>query len=177
MNFFLGFTTYLRKLALCFWIGKMLFFVTIFAPRVFKVLERPDAAILQAALFPPYYTAGLICGLVILISLVATQSFGIRSLNRFEDGQAGDLFATPAAGTKQLSPRRFRLVMSLTLFALAVFAFSLWWVTPELTQLQGQLYAENPLPEAQERFKMLHKLSVQTNGAALFVLLVLLFLI
>lgn len=153
------FFTFLRKLALCFWIGEMLFFVTIFAPRVFRVLEKPDAALLQAALFPPYYFMGFVCGLVVLLSL---------GFSRY--------------GAHQHFPsKRFALLVGLTAFACSVFAFSRWWITPEILQVQPLLYAADTstetLTEARAQFDFLHKLSVQVNGAALLALLVLLFLI
>jgi hypothetical protein len=176
MNLFLGFLSYLRKLALCLWIGQMIFFVVIFAPRVFKVLPRPLAADLQAAIFPPYYLAGVICGAVILLSFLATQGFGVRSINS-ESGGSGELFTSPAAGTRQLTERRFKTVVGLTLFATVIFAFSLWWVTPHLTSLQPLLYGEVLDPDAQEKFQFLHKISVQLNGSVLLALLILLFLV
>jgi uncharacterized membrane protein len=156
--------TYLRKLALCFWIGEMLFFVTIFAPRVFRVLEKSEAALLQAAIFPPYYFMGFVCGLVILASL---------SISRF--------------GVHQDFPgKRFGLLLGLTAFACLIFAFSRWWITPEILQVQPLLYGSDTsgadtsaqtLTEARAQFDFLHKLSVQVNGAALLALLVLLFFI
>ncbi len=177
MNFLLSLLGFLRKLALCFWVGEMLFFVVIFAPRVFKVLPRPLAADLQAAIFPPYYLAGVFCGTLILISLVATQGFGVKSLNAEVGGTGGELFTSPTAGTRQLSQRRFRTLVGLVIFATLIFAFSYLWITPELSALQPLLYGETPDPSAQERFRFIHKLSVQLNGSALLALFVLLFLL
>ncbi|NDE18443.1 DUF4149 domain-containing protein [bacterium] len=51
---------YARRLSLAIWIGQMVFFGAIFAPRVFRVLERPVAGNLQAHLFPPYFAMGLV---------------------------------------------------------------------------------------------------------------------
>jgi hypothetical protein len=178
MSFILAVLSYLRKIALCFWIGEMLFFVTIFAPRVFKILPRELAGNLQGSIFPAYYTAGLVCGVVVLVSLVATQTFGTRSLNsRSDTSLGGEMFIAPGVGTKQLSRRRFRVVMGLTLFTMAVYAFSLWHITPELEQIRPLLYGNTPSPEAAEQFQLLHRLSVQMNAAGLLALLALIFLI
>jgi len=136
---------YITKLALAFWIGEMLFFVIIFAPRVFRVLLQ--AAELQAAIFPPYYMSGLICGVLILLGMI---------VNRPERPWA----------------------WGLAVFATLVFAYSRFSITPELLQLQPQVVGiENPDPAAAERFKEIHRLSVQVNGAALMGLLVLLALL
>jgi hypothetical protein len=177
VNLVLGLLCYLRKIALCFWIGQMLFFIAIFAPRVFSILPRPMAAELQGSIFPAYYTAGLVCGLLVLVSLLATQGFGVRSITSNSRGLGGELFTNPGAGTRQLSPPRFRIVLGLTLFAMLVYAISLWWITPELNSLRPLLYAQVPDPAAQEQFQFLHRTSVQANGGALLGLLVLLFLL
>jgi hypothetical protein len=177
MNFFLGLLCYLRKIALCFWVGQMLFFIAIFAPRVFTILPRPLAAELQGSIFPAYYTAGLLCGLLVLVSLVATQGFGVRSITSSSRGLGGELFTNPGAGTRQLSTKRFRIALGLTLLAMLVYAISLWWITPELNSLRPLIYAQVPDPAAQEQFQVLHRASVQANGVALLGLLVLLFLL
>ncbi|MEO5668561.1 MAG: DUF4149 domain-containing protein [Bdellovibrionota bacterium] len=177
MSFILGLLCYLRKIALCFWIGQMLFFITIFAPRVFAILPRPMAADLQGSIFPAYYVAGLVCGVVILVSLVATQGFGIRSITSDARGLGGELFTNPSAGNRQLSNRRFRSLIGLALFALIVYGVSLWWITPELNSLRPLIYAPTPDVAAQEHFRSLHQMSVQANGAALLALLILLFLV
>jgi len=177
MNFFLGLLCFFRKIALCFWIGQMLFFIAIFAPRVFSVLPRPLAAELQGSIFPAYYVAGLICGGVVVLSLLATQGFGVRSITSNSRGLGGELFTNPGAGSRQLSGRRFRTALGLSLFAMAIYAVSLWWITPELAELRPLLYGDAPNPEAQESFRFLHSISVQANGSALLALLVLLFLL
>ena len=177
MSFILGTLSYLRKIALCFWIGQMLFFITIYAPRVFKILPRELAGDLQGSIFPAYYTAGLICGAVVLLSVLATQGFGFKSLAPNSNTYGGELFTAPGVGTKQLSRRRFRAVVGFTLFTMAVYAVSLWWITPELSELRPLLYGDAPSPEAQEQFQLLHRLSVQANAAGLLALLFLLFLL
>ena len=51
---------YLTKLGIVFWLGEMLFFISIFAPRVFKILPREMAGRLQGEIFPAYYIADII---------------------------------------------------------------------------------------------------------------------
>jgi hypothetical protein len=148
-------TQYLSRLALTFWLGEMLFFIAIFAPRVFKILPRVDAGRLQAAIFPPYYTAGLIAAAVLFVAF----------LFRFWNGDP----TLPAR-------KEFLLAIpALTLLAAAIFAHSRWAITPELNGLREAVYAGDAA--AQTRFTELHQLSVRLNGGALLMLLGLLGLI
>ena len=145
--------TYLRNLSLTFWLGEMLFFIVIFAPRVFKVLQRPDAAKLQGEIFPAYYMAGIVCGVIFLTS-VLVQYF----LNR------------------NSSPEWPVIVLALAGFVLIVFVYSYYVLTPEIKALQPliMLPVEQVNPEHKIAFDKLHKLSVRVNGAALLALLALL---
>jgi hypothetical protein len=145
---------FIQKLGLAYAIGQMLFFIAVFAPRVFRVLERPIAAQLQGAIFPPYYTGGLLAVLAFLLAYLVDNA----------------LYA-PRGDT------RTRLVwtLGLAVFVVGVFAYSRFVVTPELDGLRPQLYVEGgPTPEAREAFDGLHKTSVRLNGAALLALLALL---
>lgn len=58
------------NLALSYWIGSMAYFSFIFAPRVFRVLERPTAAQLQNALFPSYFYSLLGVSFIVLGILI-----------------------------------------------------------------------------------------------------------
>jgi len=151
---------YIRKLALAFWIGEMLFFIVIFAPRVFKVLEKPVAAQLQASIFPAYYLAGVICAVLVLISLILSRVLNTKPSH---------------------SPKRYWITLGLTMFAGAIFVYSRWSITPDILQIQPILYSPDSTPqaiaEARGQFDVLHKLSVQSNGSALIALLILLFLL
>ena len=136
--------TYLKKLAFCYWIGEMLFFAFVFAPRVFKVLARPDAGRLQNALFPPYFAGGLICAAVLIGALYFLQ--------------------------KNLEPRRLKLVLGLLALCSAIFAYLHVFLGPQIRHLQPFVLGGLRL----EEFAALHKLSVGLNGIVLMVLLVLL---
>lgn len=144
---------YLRNLSLTFWLGEMLFFIVIFAPRVFKVLERPDAAKLQGEIFPAYYMAGIVCGVIFLTSLVFQELFNRNQIQAWP-----------------------WISMGLALLALLVFVYSYYVLTPEIKALQPLILppVEQMNPEHKVAFDKLHKLSVRVNGAALLALLALL---
>ena len=143
--------SFLRNFALCFWLGELLFFASIFAPRVFKVLERQDAANLQASIFPAYYYAGFICSIVVLATLLIQK----HSLSKVQYYYG---VATAAVGG-------------------AVFAFSKWYVTPTLIGLYPEYYSQTPTAEAIETFASLHRISVGTNATVMFLLIGLVFLL
>lgn len=153
----LALARYLTRLAVAFWLGEMLFFITVYAPRVFRVLPREQAGILQGAIFPGYYKAGLIAAAVF----------------------AGGLFVRTRLADPQLAPgwRGTTGAWTLALIAALIFAWSLYVITPELNGLRPELYAdpENPLLKA--NFDKLHRFSVMLNSGALFALLALLALI
>ncbi len=141
---------YIRNLAFCFWLGEMLFFIVIFAPRVFKILPRLEAAKLQASIFPAYFMAGIVCGVIILTSILLSRFW--QEYKKHTD---------------------FLIAFLLCSFALAIFTYSYFVLTPEITRLQQLVLftTETVLPENKQAFDALHKLSVRVNAAALFSLL------
>jgi hypothetical protein len=56
--------------------GGMLFFMTCFAPTVFRTLERAEAARLMRAIFPLYYVTLAIVLAVAGLSLLPAKSYG-----------------------------------------------------------------------------------------------------
>jgi len=94
---------FIERVAYAFWLGEMLFFAFIFAPRVFKVLPRESAALLQNALFPAYFKVGIVCGTLMLL-LRAPVRRGVSD----------------------------RVVLALTGLALGIFVFGLLYVVPAL---------------------------------------------
>jgi uncharacterized membrane protein len=158
-----SFLQYLQKVALVFWLGEMLFFVIIFAPRVFKILPRPQAAILQAEIFPAYYFAGLLAAIVLLVTQILIQAQSSSGLFR---------------RTERLTQSRseFRSFFPLLIITVCgvVFAVCLLWMTPKITALQAGLYAEVVDPNIRSQFDLLHKLSTALNGGVLLLLLILL---
>ncbi len=143
------FVSFLRNFALCFWLGELLFFGAIFAPRVFKVLDRPDAAQLQASLFPPYYLVAFICGLMVLLSVLIQKRI--------------------------LTKTQYYLGIIIGFAGSAVSAVSLWYITPTLIGLYPAYYSQNPPPEAIAQFAQLHKISVSSNVTIMLLLIVLVF--
>jgi len=125
------FFDYLKKLALVFWLGEMLFFAFVFAPRVFKILPRPQAADLQAALFPPYFAIGVICSIVILISILGSQFF------------SGTGFFSKSERLSYQPDRVKVLPLILPLICGCIFAYCLLSLTPKITKLQSTLYSQS----------------------------------
>lgn len=143
--------SFLRHLALCLWLGELFFFAAIFAPRVFKVLEREDAAQLQAALFPPYYTVGLVCGLAVLFTTLMQRHF--------------------------FSKFQFTFTASVGLIGSIVSAYCLYYITPTLVGLYPDYYSLTPPPESIAQFARLHKISVFLNASIMLGLITSLFLL
>lgn len=139
------FWNYVKKLALAFWIGEMLFFAAVFAPRVFRVLPREMAGQLQAAIFPPYFLGGIISAAFLIAAL-----FFLR----------------------HTLPRR-RLQFNITLLAVSggIFVYLYAILGPQITALRPLVAAD---PSAAAGFASLHKVSVGLNGTALIALLILL---
>lgn len=156
-TFLLPLARYLSRLALAFSVGEMLFFIVIFAPRVFRVLPRTQAGELQGAIFPPYYLAGIIASCVLLGTTLGRYVLRDATL--------------PDTTGKKI------LIFSLIAVTIAIFYYSYSILTPDLNQLRTQMLALNDESAQQplrERFQLLHKLSVQVNSGALLALLILL---
>jgi len=63
-------------LALCVWIGSMVFFSFFAAPSIFQTLPREEAGKVVSAIFPKYYWQGVVCGIV---AFAASFVLGIRT--------------------------------------------------------------------------------------------------
>lgn len=136
---------YIHRLALTFVIGEMLFFAAIFAPRVFKVLERADAAKLQSSIFPAYFLVGII-GTALMIF--------VRGLElRHVYLQSKKLYWLPI----------FLLVV-----VFIIFEISYSYLTPAIAE-QTRLAIESGSPRVESS---LHAWSVRLNASALLILLV-----
>ncbi|MDY6780456.1 MAG: DUF4149 domain-containing protein [Halobacteria archaeon] len=53
------------------WLGKMVFFSFVAAPKTFKVLERGRAGDVVNEIFPTYYLVGIVAGVVTFVAGVA----------------------------------------------------------------------------------------------------------
>ena len=154
---------YLQKLALAFWLGEMLFFISIFAPRVFKVLPRPMAGELQNNIFPGYFSVGIGCALMIIV----TQFYLIRR-NRV------GMYWTKNHSQEFRNPVRRYGPLILASLAGIIFAYCLTAITPRIAELQPALAQGTASESLQAEFTFLHRLSVNLNAVSLLCLLVLL---
>jgi hypothetical protein len=157
---------YLQKLALAFWIGEMLFFIVVFAPRVFKILPRDMAGKLQNSIFPGYFTVGIVCALVIIIAQF------ILSM----DGSKPFAWLSERRRDPNTHPYRQLWILGLASISGGIFAYCLLSISPQLSELQP-LMVSSPTPEVIANFQALHRQSVTLNGTALLGLLILLSLI
>ena len=57
---------FLELLAIIVWLGSLLFFSLIAAPALFRALGKQDAGAAVRTIFPGYYLAGIVSGLVLL---------------------------------------------------------------------------------------------------------------
>jgi len=146
-----SFLIYLKQLSLSFWLGEMLFFVIIFAPRVFKILSRESAAKLQASIFPGYFWVGFICGLILIL-------FYLYSI-----------FINTSATSKDYYG------LALSIISCAIFAYCLFTLNPEISELQKTAinFPKDSSEQVVVDFQEKHKLSVKLNVIVLVILLVL----
>jgi len=161
MNSFL--LRYLQKLALCFWLGEMLFFIIVFAPRVFKVLPRDHAGTLQNSIFPAYFTVGIVCAVIV----IATQMGLIRKSLK-------GIYWAKATVAESRGPGRRYGPLILATFCGLLFAYCLTAIVPALADIQPLLVNGTATDVQTADFQSLHKLSVGINGVVLIGLLVLL---
>lgn len=72
-------TRLLADFALGLWLGAMVFFSFVTAPRVFSILDSDDAGRVVSAIFPQYYLLGVAFGAVALVA-----GIGVGLLHRFD---------------------------------------------------------------------------------------------
>lgn len=140
---------FIRKLAVAIWVGKIVFFASCVAPLVFRVLERPQAAALQAQIFPRYFGLGLaVTSIATLISMLL------------------------AAANRKSKCLRWSWVVSLA--AAGIYAYLLFVLTPEILRLQPEvlLLPKGSTEAIAVEFAKIHSLSTSLNVGALFLGLV-----
>jgi hypothetical protein len=161
-----SFWGYVRRLALTYWLGMMLFFTTIFAPTVFKVLPRDMAGELQSVLFPLYYKAGLVCSFIITLSIIVRARLRNKGL----------LWTPGAWDTLTTSKKVFLALLALIVLA-TIFGFCLWVITPELNELRNQMKTaidSHVIDTLKRDFDWFHRASVILNALAILLLMILL---
>lgn len=128
-------------LSLVCWLGSVIFLSFFAAPAIFKTLEREQAGEVVGKIFPKYYVLGYVCGVLILVTLLA--------------------------GAGPVSMAKLVLIV----FMLACSLAAGLGVGPRARKLKGEIKATVSTQEREAleaKFKTLHALSVQLNGAVLF---------
>ncbi len=72
----LEFGIVLTTLALAVWVGSIVFQTAVVAPSVFTTLDIDDAGRFLRGLFPRFFTAGAVCGVVMLLGLASIYGAG-----------------------------------------------------------------------------------------------------
>jgi uncharacterized membrane protein len=134
----------LPGLAVSLWLGAMLFFAFFVAPAAFRTLEREAAGRFVAAIFPRYYLAGVVLGMLALAGCLG------RSLLR------------GWRGWDWLPLGLVMLMLMLTIYAWLV-------VLPAAHAAREGLHRADASPMSEEalQFARLHRLSGVLNGAVM----------
>ena len=66
----------IHLLAVSLWLGSVAFVSFVAAPIIFRTLPRNLAGDVMGAIFPAYYSVGLVCGAVAFLALLAAVGFG-----------------------------------------------------------------------------------------------------
>jgi uncharacterized membrane protein len=132
-------------LALCAWVGSILFFSFVVAPLVFRVLGSDAAGRFLRALFPRYYIWGAIWGSIALPAYVAG----------------------PLCFPEYRGPMVGAAAMAILACTLVMF-YAVNSLVPQINQ------ARDDGPSGHERFQQLHRRSVRLNSMVLCTLLALL---
>jgi hypothetical protein len=129
-------------LALIVWIGAIVFFSFVVAPRVFATLPSATAGQVVSAIFPTYYALGAGAGLAGIVAALALRR------------QAG-------------GGRRWSGVAALLALMLAATAYAGGVVHPRARDLRDAARAPAAPAETQAEFRRLHRLAVALNGGVL----------
>lgn len=134
----------LPGLAVSLWLGAMACFAFLVAPAAFATLEREAAGRFVAAVFPRYYQAGVVLGILALAGCVGA---GLRK---------------GWQGLDWLSLALVTLMLSLTLYAWLV-------VLPAAHGAREVMRRTDAGPSSQEglRFARLHRISGVLNGVVM----------
>ena len=129
-------------LTLACWLGGMMFFMTIVAPAVFKVLPIAEAGKFVSVLFPRYYLLGYICGSI------------------------GFVLAVYLCAARM--PRMWWAMAALALLiALGITIYAGAVVRPRVDAVRTVVEEANPDLARRAEFDRLHHLSVMLNGGVM----------
>ncbi len=147
---------FLYILSISFWTGSIFFFSFFAAPSIFKVLPRETAGNVVSDIFPKYYLVAYVCGGVALITSAA-----LWLVYNHRDGL---MFA-------------LRIGALFIMLALAVFAGEV--IRPRAVEARTEMRSlteKSPnYPEAQEKFRRLHKQSAIINSVVFLLGIAILF--
>lgn len=132
----------LPGLAVSFWLGAMVFFAFFVAPAAFATLEREAAGRLVTAIFPRYYQAGVVLGILALAGCLA------RTLPR--RGHGWDW-----------------LPLGLVVLMLALTVYAWLVILPAAHAARDAMHGAGPTSQEALRFARLHRLSGVLNGAVM----------
>lgn len=135
-------TLFLYLLSLACWLGGMIFFTSVIAPVVFKVLPISEAGKIVSAVFPRYYILGYVSG---IIAFILAVYFAVTLAPRL-------WWSLAALG--------LLIALALTFYAGAV-------VRPKVDAIRTVTEETNPDPARRSEFDRLHRLSVMLNGGVM----------
>ncbi|MFQ5893989.1 MAG: DUF4149 domain-containing protein [Nitrospinota bacterium] len=139
----------LHLLSVSLWVGSVAFASFVATPVIFRILPRPQAGDVVAAIFPTYYWVGHVCGAVALVTLLVAVGLA-----------GGWTLRTGAVG-------------ALLVFMLAANLYAGFVVQPQVHQARAELRAlpsgpaTAPPAQLKAAFNRLHARSVQLNAVVL----------
>lgn len=148
---------FLQMTAVSFWVGSIFFFSFLAAPSIFKVLPRETAGNVVSDIFPKYYLAAYILGLIAIITSAVLWSSDQGRNNLMNGLRTGGLL----------------LMLGLSIYAGQV-------VLPSASQARTEMRAtaeESPnYPAIYEKFRKLHTQSAILNSAVFIMGIAILFI-
>ncbi|MFQ5598132.1 MAG: DUF4149 domain-containing protein [Nitrospiria bacterium] len=141
---------FIHFLSIGIWIGSIVFFTFVAAPKIFKALPRQMAGDVVGRIFPQYYKIGLVCGAISIVTLILMPS-PVRPVGRI-------------------------LVLSMMVL---LTAYAVFRVGPRVRRLKNELKEAKAGVEREMKeraFRRLHGFSMVLNMIVLMVGFVFLFL-
>jgi uncharacterized membrane protein len=123
------------------WVGGVVFFSFVAAPRLFQTLPREEAGRAVSAIFPTYYMLGYVCGTLLIVTALVLFAAG-RNRRWLVSGVVG------------------AVMLGSSLYAGMV-------VQPRAHALRSQLAVTAADAPVHADFDRLHRLAVQLNGVVL----------
>ncbi len=138
----LALVKWLYLMALIIWLGEVIFFSFVGAPRLFATFPSPEAGKAVGAIFPAYYGIGYGCGVVLLVGALVLGG------------------GAAARGWWMTNALLAAIMLAVTLYAGMV-------IQPRAAELRPQIHDVNAPAAVKEEFSRLHRLAVTLNGVVL----------